>query len=85
MSSLLQNFVTRAVEEDPQNCTKETCKVSESLYGYRPNQVVSIIFVVVFLISCIAHSIQGLKARAWTFTAGLAIGTLLEAIGTLFA
>lgn len=82
MDGLLHHLVIRANETaDTPDCTKDTCAVDQSIYGYRPDLPASILFIALFGISCVAHSWQGYLTRAWSFTSSLAIGTLLEAIG----
>ncbi|KAL2064544.1 hypothetical protein VTL71DRAFT_3681 [Oculimacula yallundae] len=63
------------------DCTKETCTVEQSVYGYYPSAVASYIFIVVFGVSALAHVIQGVMTRSWSFMTVMAIGIVLEAIG----
>src|ERR1700710_1597073 len=63
------------------NCTLEICPVSDSLYGYLPSKSVNLILVAIFALSCVAHLVQGLKNRCWTFLVCFGIGTATEAIG----
>jgi len=65
------------------NCTKDTCPVSESIYGYLPSKPLNTIFVVFFAISFGVHIWQGVKSKSWTFMVGLGLGSLLEVIGML--
>lgn len=62
-------------------CTKDTCGVEYSVYGYYPSQPVTIILIALFAISCGVHLFQGIKYKSWTFMIGLAIGTFMEAVG----
>lgn len=64
-----------------QDCTLDTCPVTESLYGYLPNRAGTFIFIVLFAISFFAHIYQGIRSKSWTFMVGLGIGTLLEVVG----
>jgi hypothetical protein len=69
------------------NCTVDTCPISESTYGYYPSKPANMAFLAIFIISLIAHIIQGIKWKSWTFLVALGIGTLMEAVGmvpTLF-
>ncbi|PVH71498.1 RTA1-domain-containing protein [Cadophora sp. DSE1049] len=63
------------------DCTKDTCTVEDSVYGYYPSAVFTYIFIVLFFLSAAAHAFQGIKARSWSFMSVLTIGCLLEAVG----
>ncbi|CZR66914.1 related to phospholipid-translocating ATPase [Phialocephala subalpina] len=80
MDALTSILISRAAV-DKGDCTKETCSVKDSIYGYYPSEPVNIILVVIFAISLIVHLFQGIKSRSWTFLVALGLGTLAEAIG----
>jgi hypothetical protein len=63
-------------------CTKETCPVEDSVYGYYPSLPINAILTALFGISLVCHIFQGIKSRSWSFMTALSIGTALEAIGT---
>jgi hypothetical protein len=64
-------------------CTKGTCPVQDSVYGYYPSLPVNAILTALFGISLFCHLFQGIKSRSWSFMTALSIGTTLEAIGTI--
>jgi len=64
-------------------CTKETCPVQDSIYGYYPSLPINAILAGLFAISLFVHVFQGIRAKSWSFMAALGIGTALEAIGML--
>jgi hypothetical protein len=66
-----------------EHCTLATCPVSDSLYGYLPSKAINMIFVALFATSCLAHILQGVMNRSWTFVIAFGIGTVTEALGTL--
>jgi hypothetical protein len=63
-------------------CTKETCPVRDSIYGYYPSLPINAILAALFAISLFVHAFQGIRAKSWSFMAALGIGTALEVIGT---
>ncbi|KAI0107032.1 RTA1-domain-containing protein [Nemania sp. FL0031] len=64
------------------NCTLATCDVSESLYGYRPNIGINVVFVLVY-ISIAAYCVYLLiRKRQWIgYNVAILIGASLELIG----
>ncbi|KAI0871607.1 RTA1-domain-containing protein [Hypoxylon argillaceum] len=64
------------------NCTLDTCDISESLYGYRPNVGVNVFFAFVY-ITIDAYCIYLFtKRRGWIgYTVSVLLGALLELIG----
>lgn len=74
-------LLSRAVH-NAKNCTKDTCSVKDSVYGYYPSKPVNIILVAIFAISMFAHFYQGIRSKSWTFLVALGIGTFGEAVGT---
>ncbi|KAK4960043.1 phospholipid-translocating ATPase rsb1 [Elasticomyces elasticus] len=75
----LAYLVARADEN--QGCTKSTCPVIESVYGYRPNLGSVIFFLALFTISGGVYAWQGWKTRTWFFTGAMVIGSLSELMG----
>ncbi|KAI9714676.1 MAG: hypothetical protein M1812_006341 [Candelaria pacifica] len=57
------------------------CPVSASIYGYVPSLAGSAIFVALFAVFAIAHVVQGIRYRTWSFMAAMAGGTAIECIG----
>lgn len=62
-------------------CSKETCEISKSVYGYEPNLVATIIFLAVFATSGVIHVWQGIRTRTYFFSITMAIGCMASAIG----
>ncbi|KAK3062565.1 hypothetical protein LTR53_019310, partial [Teratosphaeriaceae sp. CCFEE 6253] len=62
----LSHLVARADEN--QGCTKATCDVIESVYGYRPDLGSVIFFLALFAISGGVYGWQGYKTKTWFFT-----------------
>ncbi|KUJ12280.1 RTA1-domain-containing protein [Mollisia scopiformis] len=75
------SFLLERADNVHHDCTKETCTVKESVYGYYPSKPVNLILVIVFGLSLIAHLYQGARSRAWTFMVALVVGTMTEVIG----
>jgi hypothetical protein len=63
------------------DCTKETCPVSDSIYGYAPSLAANAAFLAIFLISGVTHGIQGFRYKTWSFLTVMLIGNLCEAVG----
>ncbi|RMX73641.1 hypothetical protein D0869_13399 [Hortaea werneckii] len=64
-----------------QGCTQTTCPVSQSVYGYRPNLAATIIFLLIFLLSGLTSTYQGLRTRTYFFTGAMVLGSLSEVLG----
>lgn len=65
------------------HCTKNTCPIQDSVYGYYSSKVATLIFVALIVISLICHLYQGIRWRSWTFLIALGIGTFDEAVGMI--
>ncbi len=79
IEAIIAELLSRA--ERPSQCTKDTCTIKQSVYGYYPNKPVNIILIVLFGICMIAHIYQALKSRSWTFLVALGVGCFGEATG----
>ncbi|GIZ43632.1 hypothetical protein CKM354_000684900 [Cercospora kikuchii] len=67
---------------DPnQGCTQDTCDVSRSIYGYRPNLVATVVFFCIFALSGLAFVFQGIKSRTWFFSSVMFVGCLSMTLG----
>jgi hypothetical protein len=77
----LTPILTRA-SESALKCTKETCSVEDSVYGYYPSKLVTFILLALFAISCIWHLAQGFATKSKSFATVFVIGTALEVVGT---
>ncbi|KAI9054228.1 hypothetical protein LZ554_001396 [Drepanopeziza brunnea f. sp. 'monogermtubi'] len=78
---LLQSRAPPARAAGGQRCTKDICTVEQSVYGYYPNKPVTLVLIVLFGLCMIAHIIQALRSRSWTFLVALGIGCFGEATG----
>ncbi|KAI0967215.1 RTA1-domain-containing protein [Xylaria arbuscula] len=67
---------------DSDNCTLDTCPLSESYYGYRPNLGIDIFLAIVY-VAVISHCLFfALPKGKWlAYTISVLIGALLELIG----
>ncbi|KAI7082231.1 hypothetical protein KC356_g8539 [Hortaea werneckii] len=79
MDSLTSRLLIRA--DQNQGCTQTTCPVSESVYGYRPNLAATVVFLVIFSLSGMTYTYQGLRTRTWFFTGAMVLGSLSEVLG----
>lgn len=75
----LTDLVARANEN--LGCTKGTCPVSQSVYGYQPNLGATVFFLVLFTFSGVAYTWQGIKTKTWFFTVAMMMGCLSEVMG----
>ena len=75
----MDNFAQIVARVD--DCTKETCPVSASTYGYRPNLGATIFFLIVFALSGCVYCWQGVRTRTWFFSIAMVLGSLCEVIG----
>ena len=62
-------------------CTIDTCPVSASIYGYYPNLAGNALFLVLYVVGCIAHLFFGIRNKLWSFMAAMVLGTICEAFG----
>ncbi|KAI1738632.1 RTA1-domain-containing protein [Xylaria scruposa] len=69
---------------DGENCTLDTCPLSKSYYGYRPNLGIDIFFSIVY-IAIIAHCLfVAIFKRKWlSYTICVLLGAILELVGFL--
>ena len=59
------------------------CKVSETIYGYRPSLGASSFFIAIFAICLGIQLFQGIKWRTWFYMSVMTLGCLGEVIGKL--
>ncbi|KAI1128988.1 RTA1-domain-containing protein [Nemania abortiva] len=64
------------------DCTLDTCSLSDSYYGYRPNLGIDIFFAIVY-VAIIFHCLfVAIKKRKWLgYTIAVLIGAILELVG----
>ncbi|KIW06110.1 uncharacterized protein PV09_03277 [Verruconis gallopava] len=60
-----------------------SCPVENSIYGYAPSLVWSALFLGIFAVSTIAHTVQGIRYKTWSFMIAMTIGGLCEAVGEI--
>ncbi|OLN83414.1 Sphingoid long-chain base transporter RSB1-like protein 5 [Colletotrichum chlorophyti] len=63
------------------NCTLELCPLEYSLYKYRPNLAVNILFLALFALAGAVHIALGVRWRSWWFMAFMLAGCLSEIVG----
>ena len=63
------------------NCTLGPCPIDWSILRYQPNIPANSIFLAVFGVSLLIHTLQGWKWRTWGFAASMLCGCILEIIG----
>ncbi|KAI8953071.1 RTA1-domain-containing protein [Xylaria longipes] len=70
--------------ESGDNCTLDTCSISQSFYGYRPNLGIDIFFSIVY-VAVVAHCLFVIifKRKWMSYSICVLLGALLELIGFL--
>lgn len=63
------------------NCTRNICPIEMSVYKYRPDLTVNIIFAVAFSLALQGHIMVGWRWKVWWFLALMIVGCLFEMIG----
>ncbi|EFQ27023.1 RTA1 like protein [Colletotrichum graminicola] len=63
------------------NCTLDLCPLEYSLYQYRPNLAVNILFLALFALAAVVHIGLGIRWRTWGFMAFMIAGCFSEIIG----
>ncbi|KAF5688809.1 parasitic phase-specific psp-1 [Fusarium circinatum] len=63
------------------NCTLDLCPLEASIFRYRPSVPANSIFIGIFGLCLIAHTIQGVLTRSWGFMACMVAGCVLEIAG----
>ncbi|KAG4443006.1 hypothetical protein IFR05_001537 [Cadophora sp. M221] len=67
-----------AGEVDFMECTKDTCAVAQSVYGYYPSAAASCMFIIIFGLFALCHLAQGIMTKSWSFLPVLTIRSVLE-------
>lgn len=66
-------------------CTLDTCSVSDSFWGYRPNLGIDIFFAIVYAAVIVHCLFLAISRRVWLgYTISVLLGALLELIGFIF-
>ncbi|KAK1975695.1 RTA1 like protein [Colletotrichum cereale] len=63
------------------NCTLDLCPIEYSLYQYRPNLAVNILFLALFALAAVVHVYLGIRWRTWGFMAFMIAGCASEIVG----
>ncbi|KDN71368.1 putative RTA1 like protein [Colletotrichum sublineola] len=63
------------------NCTLDLCPLEYSLYRYRPNLAVNILFLALFALAAVVHIFLGIRWRTWWFMAFMIAGCISEIVG----
>lgn len=58
------------------NCTLDICPIQSSVYGYRPNLAVNVLFTALFAIAFVIHVYLGIRWRRWFFMACMLLGCI---------
>ncbi|KAL7938583.1 RTA1 domain-containing protein [Trichoderma chlorosporum] len=61
-----------------ENCTLAVCPIEWSVYKYRPSLPANSVFIALFAISIIVHTILGFRWRQWNFMGLMIFGGLVE-------
>ncbi|CAG8247719.1 unnamed protein product [Penicillium salamii] len=63
------------------DCTLQTCPLSEAYINYQPNVAGNILFAALFAIMLVGQIGAGIFFRTWTFMVPMVAGLILEVIG----
>src|SRR4051794_22073974 len=63
------------------NCTLELCEVEWSVLAYQPSLGASGAFIALFGLAMIAHIVQGIRWKTWSFMVCMVLGCIDEIIG----
>ncbi|KAH7137731.1 RTA1 like protein-domain-containing protein [Dactylonectria macrodidyma] len=63
------------------NCTLDLCPLEASMLGYQPNIPSTIVFISVFGLSMLLHTLQGTRKKTWGFMVSMISGCILEIVG----
>ncbi|KAF6790717.1 parasitic phase-specific protein psp-1 [Colletotrichum musicola] len=78
MSQLPHGLITFGPEA---NCTLELCPLEWSILQYRPSVPASGLFIALFSITLILHTLQGIRSKTWGFMGSVVAGCVLEIVG----
>jgi len=65
----------------PEQCTLSTCSLDEAQIQYIPSLPGNAIYLSIFGILFIAHTVQGIYYRTWGVMVGMLAGLFLEVFG----
>ncbi|KAF3350731.1 hypothetical protein VD0002_g2234 [Verticillium dahliae] len=63
------------------NCTLDLCPLEWSILRYQPSIAANTVFITLFGVSMVLHTIQGFHYKAWTYASCMAAGCILEIVG----
>ena len=73
------NLIKRS---DPnRGCTLSTCDASQSVYGYKPNLAATVFFLILFTLSGLVYTWQGVMTKTKFFTIAMVLGCFSELLG----
>lgn len=70
-----------SVSADKNDCTLDTCPLTDSVYQYRPSLAANVVMLVLFAVTLVAHVVQGWIWRQRVFGILMFFGCLTEVIG----
>lgn len=63
------------------NCTLALCPVEWSVFQYRPSLAANAIFIAIFGVLLVAHLVQGVWYKTWSYMGCICAGCILQIIG----
>lgn len=63
------------------NCTLALCPVDWTVYEYRPNLGVNVMFIALFTLALAVHVFLGIRWRSFSFMAFMIVGCLFSVVG----
>lgn len=63
------------------NCTLALCPVEWSVFQYQPSLAANAIFIAIFGVLMVAHLVQGVWYKAWSYMGCIVAGCILQIIG----
>jgi hypothetical protein len=65
------------------DCTLQTCPLSDGYIQYQPNMGGNIFYIAVFAVLLVGQLASGIKFRTWSFMVPMVVGLILEVLGYL--
>lgn len=85
MAAVIVSHVIRSYQSREQQlaeCTKQTCPLEESYWGYLPSRAANGLFIALFGLSLMLFIIQSMLSRRFLgFTIAMVSGCILEVLG----
>lgn len=80
---IFQGSLRYVIMSNPDDCTLQTCPLSDAYIQYQPNVAGNIVYLALFAILLIGQIGTGIVFRSWTFMVPMVVGLILEIIGYL--